>query len=453
MLAFSGMDLFDHAAEGELGAAAPLAERMRPRKLEEFAGQEHLVGEGRFLGRLIESGRLVSLILWGPPGSGKTTLARILARSTHAAFETFSAVLSGVKELREVIARAEERLKFESRRTVLFVDEIHRWNKAQQDAFLPHVESGRIILIGATTQNPSFEVISPLLSRCRVCVLNPLGESEVKKILDRAVADRERGLFAGEDPLPVDEDALDYLARIGEGDARRALNGLELAYALVRAQGGARITLELAREAMTSGSLSYDRQGEEHYNQISAFIKSLRGSDPDAALYWMARMLSAGEDPLFLIRRMIIFAAEDIGNADPEALSTAVACLQAFSAVGLPEGRIPMAQAVTYLASAPKSNASYQALNRVTDLVRETGTLPVPLHLRNAPTGLMASLDYGKDYKYPHRFPGHYVPEQYLPDEIKDRIFYEPSESGQEKQIRARLARLRNRTRKDEGGE
>jgi len=443
-------DLFDIAGEQKRAAEAPLAERMRPRNLDEFAGQEHLAGPDRLLRRMVESGRLVSLILWGPPGTGKTTLARILAAATGAAFETFSAVLSGVKDLREVIKRADERRKYEGARTVLFVDEIHRWNKAQQDAFLPHVESGRLTLIGATTQNPSFEVISPLLSRCRVVVLNPLAEREIEGILRRAVGDGKRGLFAREPPLQVDDQALLHLARVAEGDARRALNGLELSDSLARARGEDRISQATAKEAMTSAGLSYDRMGEEHYNQVSAFIKSLRGSDPDAAMYWMVRMLEAGEDPLFILRRMMIFAAEDVGNADPNALSVAVSAFQAFSAVGLPEGKIPMAQAVTYLATAPKSNASYLALGKATSMVRQTGSLQVPLHIRNAPTGLMKALGYGKDYRYPHDFPGHFVKEHYLPDEIKDMVFYQPADTGHEKKIKARLDNLRSRTEQPE---
>jgi putative ATPase len=446
MLSFEIMgDLFDRAGERDLAKEAPLAMRMRPRSLFGFFGQEHLVGEGKFLRRIIEGGRLVSLILWGPPGSGKTTLARIIAESTGAQFEAFSAVLSGVDDLRRVIADAKDRLNLKGERTILFVDEIHRWNKAQQDAFLGHVESGLLVLIGATTENPSFEVIAPLLSRCRVCVLNRLKPSDIEKILDQAIADRDRGLFCKDDPLEIEADVLKYLASVSDGDARRALNALELADSLARAEAADKITELHAREALTSASLLYDKAGEEHYNLISAFIKSLRGSDPDAAIYWMVRMLESGEDPLFILRRMVIFAAEDIGNADPEALQVAVAAQQAFSLVGLPEGRIPMAQAVTYLASAPKSNASYKALNLATDAMKETGSLPVPPHLRNPVTPLMKGMGYGKDYKYPHHYDEHFVSEDYLPDDLKDKVFYQPADLGKEQDIKNRLEHLRNR--------
>jgi putative ATPase len=443
-------DLFEHAGSEEARREAPLADRMRPRTLEEFSGQEHLVGPGKFLRQIYESGKLPSLIFWGSPGSGKTTLAKMLTRNSKAHFMSFSAVLSGVAELRKALEEAEKRRNLQGRKTVLFVDEIHRWNKAQQDAFLPHVESGRLILIGATTQNPSFEVIPALLSRCRVCVLNFLKEADLAKILARAAADRERGLFAGEEPLEVEEAAITYLARVADGDARRALNALELAASLARAKGAGRLTEAEAQEALTSGSLLYDKAGEEHYNLISAFIKSLRGSDPDAAIYWMVRMLESGEDPLFILRRMVIFAAEDIGNADPTALVVAVAAQQAFSFVGLPEGKIPMAQAVTYLASAPKSNASYAALGQATEIVRETGSLPVPEHLRNPVTGLMKALGYGRDYKYPHEFPGHFVRENYLPEKLQGKIFYEPSEQGEEIKIKERLSRWREGKKEEE---
>jgi len=443
-------DLFDHAGSEEARRDAPLADRMRPRILEEFVGQEHLVGSGKFLRQIYASGKLPSLIFWGPPGSGKTTLAKMLTRNSQAHFLSFSAVLSGVEELRKAIKQAEEIRKFQGQKTVLFVDEIHRWNKAQQDAFLPQVESGQLILIGATTQNPSFEVIPALLSRCRVCVLNFLKAEDIAQILANAAADRERGLFAGEEPLAVEETAIRYLARVADGDARRALNALELAASLARAKSAGKITEAEAREALTSGSLLYDKAGEEHYNLISAFIKSLRGSDPDAAIYWMVRMLESGEDPLFILRRMVIFAAEDIGNADPMAIQVAVAAQQAFSFVGLPEGRIPMAQAVTYLASAPKSNSSYAALGQATETVRETGSLPVPEHLRNPVTGLMKALGYGRDYKYPHEYPGHFVRENYLPEKLRGQIFYEPSEQGEEIKIKTRLSLWREAKKFDQ---
>jgi len=422
---------------------APLAERMRPRQLDEFIGQEHLVGQGRLLRRLAEQKALTSLILWGPPGSGKTTLARILCQASGAHFLSFSAVLSGIDELRAALKEADRVRKARNRRTVLFVDEIHRWNKAQQDAFLPYVEQGRLILIGATTENPSFEVIAPLLSRCRVAVLKKLDQPQIKTILENAVRDRERGLFAKKEPLPVEPEVLEYLSRLCDGDARRALNALELADELARSGREGKISLVLSEEALTSRSLLYDKSGEEHYNLISAFIKSMRGSDPDAALYWMVRMLEAGEDPRFICRRMIIFAAEDVGLADPSALPLATACEYALEVTGLPEAMIPMAETCVYLASALKSNSAYMALNRAKQKVAETGSLAVPLHLRNPVTALMGELGYGKDYKYPHDFPDHFVAEHYLPDELKELVFFEPGELGRESEIKKRIEELR----------
>jgi len=422
---------------------APLADRMRPRLLEEFVGQDHLVGPGRLLRRLLEQKALTSLILWGPPGSGKTTLARILCQASGAHFLSFSAVLSGVDELRSALKAADRVRKSQNRSTVLFVDEIHRWNKAQQDAFLPYVERGKLILIGATTENPSFEVIAPLLSRCRVAVLKKLDQPQLKTILENAIRDRGRGLFAKKEPLPVEPEVLDYLSRLCEGDARRALNALELADELARSGREEKISVALAEEALTSRSLLYDKTGEEHYNLVSAFIKSMRGSDPDAALYWMVRMLESGEDPRFICRRMIIFAAEDVGLADPLALSLATACEYALEVTGLPEAMIPMAETCVYLASSLKSNSAYMALNRAKEKIAETGSLAVPLHLRNPVTPLMGRLGYGKDYKYPHDFPGHFVAEQYLPDELKELVFFEPGELGPESEIKKRIEELR----------
>jgi putative ATPase len=359
-----------------------------------------------------------------------------LAGSGDANCVHFSAVSSGVKELKKIIEDA-ERLKRLGKQTVLFVDEIHHFNKSQQDAFLPHVEQGTIILIGATTENPSFQVIAPLLSRCQVLVLNPLAPEEIGRIIDRALGDSERGL--GKLKLEMTVEGRDFLIQQSQGDARVALNALETAAALVRPKKGKPIDSAVLEEALQKKPLLYDKAGEEHYNVISAFIKSLRGSDPDAALYWLMRMIEAGEDPLFIARRMIIFAAEDIGNADPQALQVAVAAKDAFHFVGLPEGRIPLAQAVTYLATAPKSNASYKAMLAAASDVRETGALPVPLHLRNAPTPLMEKMGYGKDYRYAHNFPGQVVDQEHLPEKLRDRRYYVPSDSGFEKTIKERI--------------
>jgi putative ATPase len=435
------MDLFAQAAERESASRAPLADRMRPTSLAELLGQEHLTGPGRLLRRAVEGGALPSLILWGPPGTGKTTLARLLAGASQAAFVQMSAVLAGVKDIREAVAQAQERARLHGQRTVLFLDEIHRFNKAQQDALLPHVEKGTLTLLGATTENPSFEVNSALLSRTRVVTLRPLEEDELLELLRRALV-APQGL-AGK--VEADEEALRFIARTAGGDARRALTALETA-----ASGGGRVTVAVAAEALQRKVLLYDRAGDEHYAVISAFIKSMRGSDPDAALYWMTRMLEAGEDPRFVLRRMVIFASEDVGNADPQALVVAVAALQAYELMGLPEGTLPMTQAVAYLALAPKSNAVITAYGKAKETVQETGTLPVPPHLRPASTPLMKKLGFGSAYQYPHDFEGHWVRQQYLPDELEGRRFYEPSESGAEAGLKRRLEELRAREAEDD---
>jgi len=437
------MDLFNQSGKETEGVVGPLADRMRPKTLTDFVGQTHLLGKGDLLRRAIEEDRLFSVIFWGPPGSGKTTLARIMAGEAKSHFETFSAVLSGVKEIRAVVDEAEGQRRYHQRKTLLFVDEIHRFNKAQQDAFLPHVESGLITLIGATTENPSFEVISPLLSRARVMVLEPFSDEELSTILRRAISDKKKGL--GSLSLQVEPDAMEHMVWAADGDARTALNNLEAAASLVQEKDEAerKITRAVVESALQKKALQYDKDGEEHYNLISAFHKSLRGGDPDAALYWLGRMLAAGEDPLYITRRMVRFASEDVGNADPRALSVAVSAMQAFQFVGLPEGDLALAQAAVYLATAPKSNALYAGYGKVKQTISRTGTLPVPLHIRNAPTRLMKELGYGKDYKYAHDFKDAYVPQKYLPEELTDEVYYEPTNRGYEKIVRDRLMKWR----------
>ena len=442
--------LFEKNERESLEREAPLAERMRPRTLEEFEGQNHLLGEGKVVRQAIETDQLPSMILWGPPGSGKTTLAMIIASTTGAQFSAFSAVLAGVKEIKEVIQEAREEWKYQKRRTILFVDEIHRFNKAQQDAFLPHVEKGTIILIGATTENPSFEVISPLLSRSKVFTLNPLIEKEIEVILRRALTDEERGL--GKYQTAIEPEVIKGICQLANGDARAALNTLEMLVLTTSPddEGVRQIKKEALKEVLQRKAYLYDKSGEEHYNLISALHKSLRGSDPDAALYWLGRMLEAGEDPLYIARRMIRFASEDVGMADPHALQVAVAAMDAFHFVGLPEGNLALAQAAVYLATAPKSNALYSAYQKVEKDVRELENMPVPLHIRNAPTSLMRDLGYGKEYKYPHDYPDHFVEEEYLPENLKGKIYYHPTEQGFEKEIKKRLEAWRREKTKAE---
>ena len=432
---------------------APLADRMRPRTLEEFVGQDHILGRGKVLRQAIESDRLPSMILWGPPGSGKTTLAMIIARTTGSKFIAFSAVLSGVKEIREVVKEAEEEWRHRKKRTILFVDEIHRFNKAQQDAFLPHVENGTIVLIGATTENPSFEVISPLLSRSKVFTLKSLTEGEIGTILSRALEDRERGL--GKYPARVEPEVTEGICRLANGDGRAGLNTLEMVVLTTPPnENGLRIIKkDNLEEALQKKAFLYDKSGEEHYNLISALHKSLRGSDPDAALYWLGRMIEAGEDPLYIARRMIRFASEDVGMADPQALQVTVSAMEAFHFVGLPEGTLALAQAAVYLATAPKSNALYVAYQGVEKDVREVNNMPVPLHIRNAPTSLMKDLGYGKDYQYPHDYPGHFIEEEYLPENLKGRIYYRPTDLGFEREVKKRLDDWRKRKEKRSGSE
>ena len=440
-------DLFDHAMRERMKSEAPLAARMRPRALDEFVGQEHIIGEGKLLRRAIESDRLFSsIILWGPPGSGKTTLAQIIASHTQSRFVTISAILAGKAELREVVNEALERRRLHNERTILFVDEVHRWNKAQQDALLPHVENGTVTLIGATTENPYFEVISALISRSRVFQLRNLNQAETRLLLDRALADKERGY--GNRRIQLDPEAGDHLAEVASGDARNALNALELAVESTPpgADGVIHITLDVAQESIQRRAVLYDKDGDAHYDTISAFIKSVRGSDPDAALYWLAKMLYAGEDPKFIIRRLIILAGEDIGLADPMGLVVASSAAQAFDFIGLPEGIYPIVEATLYLATAPKSNSA-TAYFKAMKKIEEEGQVSVPRHLMDGNRDAVA-LGHGKDYVYPHEHEGHFIPQQYLPKRLLGTYFYKPSDEGYETQVNARLEMWREAQRK-----
>lgn len=433
------MDLFEANRQRQLNDVAPLATRMRPQVLDDLIGQEKIVGPNTLLRKAIEADRLSSIVLWGPPGSGKTTLAQIIATTTKAAFAAVSAATSGVADLRKAIADAKDRLGMHGQRTVLFIDEIHRFNKAQQDSILPHVEDGTVILVGATTENPSFEVNAPLLSRSRVLVLNPLRDEDIETIVRRALADSDRGL--GRADLTIDDEALDFLANMANGDARFALNTLELASTGVA--DDRLITLDLVGEAAQRRASTYDKDGDDHYDAISALHKTIRGSDPDAALYWLARMLERGDEPLYLARRLVRFASEDVGLADPRALQLAMSAQQAVHFIGMPEGALALAELVVYLAVAPKSNAIYRAYGAAQKDVARTRNDPVPDHLRNAPTAMMKQMGYGQGYKYAHDFDDAVIGQQNLPENLAGRRYYEPTNRGLEIEIGKRLERIR----------
>ena len=438
------MDLFEYNAQQSSARAQPLAERVRPNNLKTFVGQKHLLGKGKLIRTAIETDHIFSMILWGPPGCGKTTLARIIAKETQSHFVHFSAVLSGVKEIRSVIKIAKDQRALYRQETILFVDEIHRFNKAQQDAFLHHVEDGLITLIGATTENPSFEVIGPLLSRCRVITMQALSEEDITLIIESTLKDKDRGL--GEQSWQLSQDAIRYLAQISDGDARMALNNLELLTRLKRTdQQETSLPLAEIKTALQEKALVYDKSGESHYNHISALHKSLRGSDPDAAIYWLGRMLISGENPLYLARRMVRFAMEDIGNADPEALNIALNGMEAYRFLGSPEGDLALAQVAVYLATAPKSNAIYTAYKKVQETIKKTGSLETPMHIRNAPNRLMKEIGYGKGYQYAHNYQDAIDSQEYLPDKIRGRKFYYPVDRGYEKTIKKRLDQWRKR--------
>ncbi len=421
---------------------APLAARMRPKNLDEFVGQEHLIGKGSVLRKCIDTDQIPSMILWGPPGSGKTTLAHIIANVTRSHFVPISAVSSGVADLRRAVEEARSRLKKSKQRTILFIDEIHRFNKSQQDSILPYVENGTIILISATTENPSFEVISPLLSRSRVYILKALSDYQIQRIIERAIRDETNGL--GKLKVIIDDDAIKFLINMSNGDARTALNTLEMATAATSPSkdGSRKLDLSIIEESFQQRALLYDKSGEQHYDLISALHKSLRGSDPDAGLYWLGRMLESGEDPLYIARRLIRFASEDVGLADPQALVIAMSGQQAVHFIGMPEGKLALAQVVVYLATAPKSNALYTAYSGVKEDVEKTRNEPVPIHLRNPVTSMMQSLGYGRDYKYPHNFPGHFIKEKYLPENLKGKKYYFPSDQGFEEEIKRKIQKL-----------
>ena len=431
--------MFERQFEQQKGQEAPLATRMRPATFNAFVGQQHIVGEGRVLRKAIETGKIPSIVLWGPPGSGKTTLAYIIANNTDSQFRAVSATSAGVSDLRRIITEATENRKLYKRKTILFIDEIHRFNKAQQDAILPYVEDGTITLIGATTENPSFEVTSPLLSRAQVLTLKPLNENELRLIIMRALRDRLKGL--GTLNVELDSDALSHLIRMSKGDARVALNALEMAALTTPpdAQGKRLISLATIEDAIQRRALRYDRAGDQHYDIISALHKSMRGSDPDASLYWLARMLEAGEDPLYIARRLVRFASEDVGMADPQALVIAMAAQQAVNFIGMPEGNLALAEATVYLATAPKSNSLYEAYSQIQGEIKRGAADSVPLHLRNPVTPLIKEMGYGKGYKYAHDYPEHFVEQQNLPDSLQGKRFYSPSDQGYEKQIIVRL--------------
>lgn len=439
------MDLFQISAEMNLKKSAPLADRMRPNKLEEFVGQEHIVGKGKLLYRGIIADKLSSIIFYGPPGTGKTTLAKIIANSTKKYFEQLNAVTSGIKDIREVIDRSKERLGMYNKRTILFIDEIHRFNKSQQDALLPYVENGTLILIGATTENPFFEVNKALISRSMVFKLEPLSNEHIKIIIDKAIKDKDNGL--GEFNIAIDNGALQHLIIVCNGDARIALNGLELGVLTTPpdANGIINITLNVIEECIQKRAIRYEKNGDEHYNIISAFIKSMRGSDPDATLYWLAKMIYAGEDPKFIARRIIICASEDVGNADPQALILAVSAFQAVNTIGMPEGKIPLAQAAVYVACAPKSNACYVGINKSLEDIEKGQMGQVPTYLRDSTTKKMEdkyilnTAGKSKDYLYPHDYPNGFVEQQYLPNELVGIKYYNPTENGYEKIIKERL--------------